>query len=413
MNNKINIKYLLQGYITNSLTDAEKSQLLKALLNPEYIKEFAELIPVLYNKASEEDIVYDEEKVEMMIQTILKGNTSPGEPSALNNKYLRDTAAVSILCSAEEHVQVNLKDRFFLFLRNGWVRYAAAAVFLGSTGLYGYYRTGIFSAATVKEVAAKQTDPANDALPGSDKAILILSSGKKVLLDAVVQNVITDEGVSIHNNNGSLNYGKSNIVAYNTMETPKGGQYKLALSDGTIVWLNAASSITYPTSFPGKSRVVSITGEAYFEVAKNASKPFTVKTYKDEITVKGTSFNVNSYPDEPGIKTSLLEGLVEINQALLKPGNAYISGKIIKADLGKELAWKNGVFNFHHVKLADAMRQIARWYNVDVRYEGNVGEIELGGEIGRNLTLKQLLNGLQDKDIHFSLEDRLLTVSQL
>jgi ferric-dicitrate binding protein FerR (iron transport regulator) len=197
------------------------------------------------------------------------------------------------------------------------------------------------------------------------------------------------------------------------METPKGGQYKLALSDGTIVWLNAASSITYPTSFPGKSRVVSITGEAYFEVAKNASKPFTVKTYKDEITVKGTSFNVNSYPDEPGIKTSLLEGLVEINQALLKPGNAYISGKIIKADLGKELAWKNGVFNFHHVKLADAMRQIARWYNVDVRYEGNVGEIELGGEIGRNLTLKQLLNGLQDKDIHFSLEDRLLTVSQL
>ena len=413
MNNKIDIKYLLQGYITNSLTDEEKSQLLKALLNPEYLKQFAKLIPVLYNKLSEEDVVYDEEKVEMMIQTILKGNASPGEPSALNNEYLRDTPTVSILRSAEEHIQVNLKDGFFLFLRNGWVRYAAAAVFLGSTGLYGYYRTGIFSTATVKEIATKQTAPADDALPGSDKAILTLSSGKKILLDAAVQDVITDEGVSIHNNNGSLSYSKSNIVAYNTMETPKGGQYKLALSDGTIVWLNAASSITYPTSFPGKTRVVSITGEAYFEVAKNVSKPFIVKTYKDEITVKGTSFNVNSYPDEPGIKTSLLEGLVEINQTLLKPGNAYISGQIIKADLGKELAWKNGVFNFHHVKLADAMRQIARWYDVDVRYEGNVGDLELGGEIGRNLTLKQLLNGLQDRDIHFSLEDRLLTVSQL
>ena len=413
MNNKIDIKYLLQGYITNSLTDAEKSQLLKALLNPEYLKQFAKLIPVLYNKCSEEDVVYDEEKVEMMIQTILKGNASPGEPSTLNNEYLRDTPTVSILRSAEEHIQVNLKDGFFLFLRNGWVRYAAAAVFLGSTGLYGYYRTGIFSTATVKEIATKQTAPADDALPGSDKAILTLSSGKKILLDAAVQDVITDEGVSIHNNNGSLSYSKSNIVAYNTMETPKGGQYKLALSDGTIVWLNAASSITYPTSFPGKTRVVSITGEAYFEVAKNVSKPFIVKTYKDEITVKGTSFNVNSYPDEPGIKTSLLEGLVEINQTLLKPGNAYISGQIIKADLGKELAWKNGVFNFHHVKLADAMRQIARWYDVDVRYEGNVGDLELGGEIGRNLTLKQLLNGLQDRDIHFSLEDRLLTVSQL
>jgi hypothetical protein len=411
VNNKIDIKYLLKGYIANSLIDDEKSQLLEALHHPECIKQFADLIPELQGEAPGKDIMYDEEKVKLMIQNILKHSISPRDTPAFNSRYPENMAAGSTLALPLKPPRMNSKSRVFLFLRKGWMRYAAAVIVLGTIGLYGYYRSATFSAATAKEAAVKQTEPADDALPGSDKAILTLSNGEKVLLDAAAQNVITDEGVPIHNTNGSLSYGKSNTTAFNTMETPKGGQYRLALSDGTIVWLNAASSITYPVSFSGKTRVVSITGEAYFEVAKNASKPFIVKTYKDEITVRGTSFNINSYADEPGIKTSLLEGLVEINQTLLKPGDAYIAGKIVKADLEKELAWKNGVFNFHHVKLADAMRQIARWYNVEVRYEGNVGDIELGGEIGRNLTLKQLLNGLQDKDIHFSLQDRLLTVS--
>ena len=423
MNNKIDIKYLLQGYITNSLTDEEKSQLLKALLNPEYLKQFAKLIPVLYNKFSEEDVVYDEEKVEMMIQTILKGNASPGEPSALNNEYLRDTPTVSILRSAEEHIQVNLKDGFFLFLRNGWVRYAAAAVFLGSTGLYGYYRTGIFSTATVKEIATKQTAPADDALPGSDKAILTLSSGKKILLDAAVQDVITDEGVSIHNNNGSLSYSKSNIVAYNTMETPKGGQYKLALSDGTIVWLNAASSITYPTSFPGKTRVVSITGEAYFEVAKNKEMPFRVVSGKQVVEVLGTHFNINAYTDEASVKTTLLEGSVNVwlqearQSELLNPGQQavvkYNGSSIVVQPVKVEeaVAWKNGYFMFVDADLASIMRQLARWYDVEIAYEGNLGSLKFGGMVSRSKSIAQTLRILAlTGNVRFKVEGRRVTV---
>ena len=239
--------------------------------------------------------------------------------------------------------------------------------------------------------------------------MLTLSSGK-IELHASGDQIITDEGIAIHNNDGSLVYDKSDVVAYNTMTTPRGGQYKLQLPDGTIVWLNASSSITYPTAFPGNTRVVSITGEAYFEVAKNPRKPFTVKTYKDEITVKGTSFNVNSYTDEPGIKTSLLEGLVQINGMLLKPGNAYMEGKIAPTNLDRDLAWKNGVFNFNQVALKEAMKQIARWYDVELQYEGSVGDLLLGGEIGRNLTLQQVLSGLEDKDIHFRLEGKMLTM---
>ncbi len=178
------------------------------------------------------------------------------------------------------------------------------------------------------------------------------------------------------------------------------------------MWLNAASSITYPTAFVNNIREVTITGEAYFEVKKNLSKPFIVKTPKEDITVLGTSFNVNAYPDEAFVKTSLLDGSVRIGNNVLKPGEGYLNGNIITTNVDQDVAWKNGVFDFQRKKLPEVMRQIARWYDVDIRYEGSVPDITFGGQMGRSLTLAKVLRGLEGiDDVHFRLEGKTLTVA--
>jgi hypothetical protein len=408
---KIDFDYLLQKHIANTLSEAEKAQLLKALNDPENVAQLSTIVAGIYNRAAMEDFVYDKGKMEEKIRSIV-AHTSPaaGTPLTEQVENIVPVMETTVVVPFEDDNPATGKKGKIRLLNASWIRYAAAAVlFIGAVFLY-YNNKKEVSASLVTPPALVQADDPNDVLPGSNKAMLTLSNGKTIELDENGKQVITDGELTIQNDNGLVSYPKSELVAYNTMATPMGGQYKLKLPDGTTVWLNAASSITYPTSFPGDTRVVSITGEAYFEVAKNAEKPFIVKTYKDEIMVKGTSFNVNSYPDEPAVKTSLLEGLVEINGALLTPGKAYMNGKINETDLSTDLAWKNGAFNFHHVKLSEAMRQIARWYDVEIHYEGNVGDIELGGEIGRNLTLQQVLNGLQDKDTHFRLEGKVLTV---
>lgn len=405
MDNNTDFTYLLQGYISDTLSDEEKLRLLEALSDRENLSILSEWFAGSGNPAAQEGFVYDTEKVDTMIRTILAN--SPGlKLSALNPAPPSTNATDNP--TRENNLTTEDKRNKIRLLTNRWFRYAAVAVLFIGVGTILYFSN---KKPTVEpQVAQVKASSKNDILPGSDRAVLTLSSGKKIELNTNGEQVITDEGVAIHNNDGSLVYSKTDVVAYNTMSTPRGGQYKLQLPDGTLVWLNASSSITYPTAFPGKTREVSITGEAYFEVAKNPAQPFTVKTYKDEITVKGTSFNVNSYTDEPNIKTSLLEGLVQINGVLLKPGQAYMGGTIAPTDIVRDLAWKNGVFNFHQVKLKDAMKQIARWYDVEVQYDDNAGDVLLGGEIGRNLTLQQVLNGLQDKDIHFRLEGKTLTV---
>ena len=408
MSNNNDFDYLLQGYIANTLSDREKKLLLEALNDPENVNKLSEIVAGINNRATGEDFAYNEEKVDKMIRSILEGS-SPTTFGQVENEA--PTTGTAIVVPFEDNNYITGKRNKMRWPGASWLRYAAAVVISGGAVFFYYNSKKSVSLQPVIPQAQVQAGNKKDVLPGSNKAVLTLSNGKTIALDESGSQVITDGDIAIQNNNGSLTYSKSDVVAYNTMATPRGGQYKLKLPDGTLVWLNASSSITYPTAFPGNIRVVSITGEAYFEVAKNPAKPFTVKTYKDEITVKGTSFNVNSYRDEPDTKTSLLEGLVEINHAtLLKPGYAYTGNRVIPADLDKELAWKNGVFNFHHVKLRDAMRQIARWYDVEIHYEDSAVDVELGGEIGRNLTLQQLLNGLQDKDTHFRLEGKMLTV---
>ncbi|MBO9574092.1 MAG: FecR family protein, partial [Chitinophagaceae bacterium] len=198
-------------------------------------------------------------------------------------------------------------------------------------------------------------------------------------------------------------------LATNTMSTPRGGQYQLTLPDGSKVWLNAASSIRYPVTF-GKTREVSITGEAWFEVAQNKSAPFIVKTITDEITVLGTSFNINSYSDEPAVKTSLAEGSIKINNKILKPGQAYINNQIISTNLAHDLAWKNNVFRFDSEDLPSILRQLSRWYDLDITNNSNI-KSKFTGIISRNVNADEVLHMLeQTGKVHFKIEDRKIIV---
>ncbi|MGV3509862.1 MAG: FecR family protein, partial [Sphingobacteriaceae bacterium] len=211
----------------------------------------------------------------------------------------------------------------------------------------------------------------------------------------------------------SLNSDNKQEVLYNTLSIPRGGQYKVVLPDGTQVWLNAASSLKYPTAFNGNERVVQLEGEAYFEVAKNAAQPFRVEVKDVKVTVLGTHFNINGYTDEAHIKTTLLEGSVKISkgpvQQLLHPGEQAITGKsstieVVKANSDEVLAWKNGYFNFHRSNLQEVMRQLSRWYDVDIKYEGKVPDREFGGEISRNSKASEVLKILELSDVHFRIE---------
>jgi ferric-dicitrate binding protein FerR (iron transport regulator) len=205
------------------------------------------------------------------------------------------------------------------------------------------------------------------------------------------------------------------------MTTPKGRQFQLVLPDGSKVWLNAASSITYPTAFIGEERSVKINGEVYFEIAKDLKRPFNVKVNDDnEIQVLATGFNVKAYTDDPLITTTLLEGAVRLNAfkkvQTLKPGQqtqVNTDGKITlvnKADIAKIMAWKNGLFNFQDESLEEVMKQLERWYDIRVQYIGNPPAQKFYGELQRDLTLLQVIEALKEIGIQFKIQGRTLIV---
>jgi transmembrane sensor len=202
--------------------------------------------------------------------------------------------------------------------------------------------------------------------------------------------------------------------------TPAGGEYEITLSDGTKVWLNAISSLKFPTVFDGPDRTVDLTGEGYFDVAKNVGKPFHVRVNGVEVDVLGTEFDVNAYADETSIKTSLLNGSVRLLRGgttmLLKSGEqgqttgAEGLGLVKDADLDAAVAWKKGYFSFEDANVQTVMRELSRWYGIEVKYEANPAGGSFGGEMGRDLKLTQVLDGLSKSGVHFQLEGKVLTV---
>lgn len=266
----------------------------------------------------------------------------------------------------------------------------------------------------------------HDVAPGSDKAILTLADGRKLLLNASATGKLADQGGAAINKTaeGMLVYETELMAAgtkavNNTVTVPRGGKWALTLSDGTKVWLNSASSITYPTTFDGPDRHVSITGEAYFEVAHNAKKPFKVSFNDQLVEVLGTHFNINAYDDEPSNQTTLIQGSVSIskgkNTVILKPGEqASVTKNVIEvvkdADIERTLAWREGLFLFDRTELQNAMREISRWYDIDVVYQGDVKNDVFNGRISRHNKLSQILKVLELGDVHFRVDGKKVIV---
>jgi ferric-dicitrate binding protein FerR (iron transport regulator) len=294
-------------------------------------------------------------------------------------------------------------------------RAAAAAVVLLLAGS-AYW---LMNKQPEKTIAAVQPVEHTDIAPGMNKAVLTLGDGSTVTLDSAGNQVIKQ---GIRKQNGQLLYSgeeDGDIVHYNKLSTPRGGQFKIVLPDGTKAWLNSASTLRYPTAFNGKDRTVELEGQAYFEVAKNATQPFKVMVDHMEVQVLGTDFDVMAYPDESTINTTLLSGSVQVKDGqtlkLLKPGQQALmstDGITVKdADLKKVTAWKNGLFVFNNMALPAILREVARWYDIEIVYAAKPGEELYGGGIGRNLNLSGVLDLLEGNGYnHFRIEGRKVIV---
>ncbi|OMP80067.1 FecR family protein [[Flexibacter] sp. ATCC 35208] len=305
-----------------------------------------------------------------------------------------------------------------------WLPYiAAAALLLGIVAI----RFSWFLPPEKSDLKINKQDvllsERKDLSPGGDKAILTLSDGRKVTLDSSkAGQKDVQAGSQVQYGAGEVRYdaGGNNVshLIYNTVTTPRGGKFRIVLPDGSIAWLNASSSLRYPVAFIGKERKVEMTGEIYFEVATNATSVFKVSTNKTEILVLGTSFNVNTYNNEPTNKTTLLSGRVKIREnitgkeVLLKPGQEAVlpsTGsplwKVADADVDMTIAWKNGRFQFKGADIQTIMRQISRWYNVNVEYKGDIPPVEFTGKMHREAKASEILEVLKSTGIHFTIID--------
>jgi len=297
-----------------------------------------------------------------------------------------------------------------------WPRIAAAAsvLILLGTGTYFILHKPKTTPDTGQTVVYR-----NDIAPGHQQATLTLTNGRKIILTKGLNGVLATQGATtIAASNETIAYQNTQTaeqVSYNTLSTSKGEQspYPLVLADGTKVWLNAESSLTFPTAFNAKERIVTLTGEAYFEVKHNASQPFKVQTEKQTIQDIGTSFNVNAYPNEPATRTTLIEGAVKVNNIVLKPGEQTEGTKARQVNVAQFIAWKNHDFYFDNDRIETVMRQLSRWYDMEVNYEGPVTREVFYAQLSREKNISVILHGLEKtKGVHFKIEGRRVTVSK-
>ena len=304
----------------------------------------------------------------------------------------------------------------------------AAAVLLLLLGIGAYF---LFSQKATHE-QKQDIAVVEDVAPGTDKATLTLGDGSVLKLDELADGAVKeDNGFRISKKSGEIIYEKiknsSGQLTYNTIRTPRGGQFKVTLPDGSKVWLNSESSLRYPTVFGNEERFVSLTGEGYFEVAKMklAKRKVSFKinvSNKEHVEVLGTHFNIMAYSDEHAIKTTLLEGSVRVsrpgtkNESLLKPGQQSVyhasRGFEIRKDIDVEesISWKNGLISFKDADIQTIMRQVERWYDVRVEYQGEVSKRLFTGGISRNSKLSSLLKVLEMNNIHFKIKGKIITV---
>ena len=387
------------------------------------------------------------ENIFVLIEKYQTGTITNDELQQLNEWYhtFDDREAELLTGKTEVQLTTDIRERLMKSIqqapvyslhqsRRKWYFAAAAIllVFLTAT-VYRLTTTDSSSANSLAETSAGSV--VTDLAPGGNKAILRLADGSAIILDSAADGTLSEQGnIKVEKlSNGLLAYtiGGKQLTAndaafYNTISTPRGGQYQVTLSDGTKVWLNAAASIRFPVFFAGNERRVEITGEAYFEVAKSINKPFKVKTIASEIEVLGTHFNINAYEDEAAVKTTLLEGMVKVSvpgtggkntSRFLQPGQQSGISKegtisvLNNADTEEALAWKNGRFQFKSADIKSILRQISRWYDVDVVYKGNVN-LHFSGQLKRDEYVSKVFEKLAlTGEVHFKIDGKKIIVS--
>ena len=279
-----------------------------------------------------------------------------------------------------------------------------------------------------KEESTVKIEKSIDLNPGENKAVLTLSNGKKISLGSFGNGLLTEDGQSkiYTSEKGTLTYiaaTETQQILTNNITTPRGGQYKLTLADGTNIWLNAASSLTYPSSFQkGKPRIVELSGEGFFEVRHNAQEPFIVHYGNGlEAVVLGTSFNINTYSDENATYTTLVKGSLSVQSPqekkdILTPGqqSVFIQGKtsIIAADIEETVAWKEGWFLFNRLELQAIVRQLSRWYNIDFDITGTIGNKQFSGIVSKSNNISEVLKIMENTGVTFTLRNQKIYVSQ-
>jgi len=355
-------------------------------------------------------------------------------------------ASLQRVLATDKEVQPAMPGRL-VTMRRPW-RWVAAAACLFTLGIAGYV---LLTKKSASVPVAVTTGPyKNDVQPGGQKATLTLGNGQQIVLDSTANGILAQEGnAQVRKEGSGLKYQSTGsngqlAMTFNTLTTPRGGEYKLILPDGSKVWLNAASSLRYPTTFTGNTREVELEGEGYFEVAKNAAKPFHVKTSGQDVEVLGTHFNVNAYKDEETVKTTLLEGKVRVGSrqwavgsgekakdkgqraeseeqsVVLKPGEqASVSQSTQKfqpipvqtVQTDEVVAWTTGRFIFREQRIESIMKQISRWYNVDVTFAGKPTQEGFTATIPRNVPVSKVLRYLELTTlVHFKIDGNKITV---
>lgn len=397
--------FLLQKHIAGTLTESEKTELAAYLDRKQGKEVTTSLIQdmLLRHSPTQE---FDEKRFTPLVTAILKTDAI-----GVDDNMEFASAAVPKIAKQKS--------------RSGTIWWVAAAILVIAAGtvFYFYY----FQQSVQADTVTNNKPLVNDAAPGGNKAVLTISDGSVFFLDSLKNGYIAQQGnVKLYKaTNGTLTYRVSSemneAILYNTVMTPRGGQYRIQLSDGSRVKLNSFSSITYPVWFTGTERGVTITGEAYFEITKNAGMPFKVNAYDVQVEVRGTEFNINAYSDEPVMKTTLLKGSLQLSKNsathVLQPlqqgrfdkeGNFSLQKKV---NTDEVTAWRNGFFQFDNTDLKSIMRQISRWYDIDIVYEsGSPVHKEIVGELRRNVNLSEVVKMLEKNEIRCRIEGKTLIV---
>ena len=406
MPNHQNIKDLFQRFLNNKCSPAE----VKALLQ-----------------------YFDADENEVLLGDLIRKYSEAISDTPLSSESLKllvDKAYDKIKNAIAEDIEP-LEEPMVPLYRRLWFRIIAAAAVIFFISITAFY----FQHQNNNRVSAQTqgaVEQIKDIPPGINNAVLTLDNGTTIVLDSAADGTLVQQGgIKVLKINGQIAYDKAANAnpqaapTYNTITTARGNQYQVILADGSKVWLNAASSIHFPSYFTGNERKVEITGEAYFEVAKDAAKPFRVEFSnqsgeKGEIEVLGTHFNVNAYPEEEDIKTTLLEGSVKIkrgsNVLMLAPGQ---QAKVTSADimlkndvvLSQVVAWKDGFFVFNNSDIKIIMRQVARWYDVEVEFEGKIPSEGFTGKVSRNVPLSKFIKVLELNDVNVKTEGRKIIIA--